>query len=260
MPQPAENPALSAAGASVKSAGEPTGKARAPCAAVAFTLPADGWFAMVTERIFEAALGISTARCIAGMNFEPQQRKLSIRVDFEVGSRFAVPGQAGEHPARDTVTETYPHLNFFQLKGEFEVRVPRVNLPDGKVALITPPRSGKLSGFTLVFEPLVPLLARKTTFTGAARISGPSVHRDMALCEKYVNEAARMADLSEARRVPRDEISRANCHEYVLLFADSDPDPAQHWVIFLAEGIELADDLRGEETRSPCASRGSRGE
>ena len=246
MPQPDENPALSAAGASVKNAGEPTGKARAPCAAVAFTLPADGWFAMVTERIFEAALGISTARCIAGMNFEPQQRKLSIRVDFEVSSRFAVPGQAGEHPARDTVTETYPHLNFFQL--------------NGKVALITPPWSGKLSGFTLVFEPLVPLLARKTTFTGAARISGPSVHRDMALCEKYVNEAARMADLSEARRVPRDEISRANCHEYVQLFADSDPDPAQHWVIFLAEGIELADDLRGEETRSPCASRGARGE
>ena len=29
---------------------------------------------------------------ISGMNFEPRQRKLSIRVNFELGSRFAVPG------------------------------------------------------------------------------------------------------------------------------------------------------------------------
>jgi hypothetical protein len=69
---------------------------------------------MVTEKIFETALGISSPWFIAGMNFEPQQRKLSIRVDFEVGSRFAVPGQAGEHPVHDTVTKTYRHLNFFQ--------------------------------------------------------------------------------------------------------------------------------------------------
>ena len=43
------------------------------------------------------------------MNFEPIQRKLNIRVDFEVGSRFAVPGQAGMHPVHDTVTKTYRH-------------------------------------------------------------------------------------------------------------------------------------------------------
>jgi transposase len=69
---------------------------------------------MVTEKIFESALGISSPWFIAGMNFEPQQRRLSIRVDFEVGSRFAVPGHAGAHPVYDTVTKTYRHLNFFQ--------------------------------------------------------------------------------------------------------------------------------------------------
>ncbi len=59
---------------------------------------------MVTEKIFEAALSISSPWYIAGMNFEPSQRKLMIRVDFEVGSRFAVPGQSGEHPVHDTLT------------------------------------------------------------------------------------------------------------------------------------------------------------
>jgi hypothetical protein len=36
---------------------------------------------------------------------------------------------------------------------------------------ITPPWSGKLSGFTLLFEAFVLLLARETTFTDASRIS-----------------------------------------------------------------------------------------
>ena len=70
---------------------------------------------VVTEKIFESALGISSPWFIAGMNFEPSQRKLNIRVDFEVGTRFAVPGQAGEHPVHNTVTKTYRHLNFLDI-------------------------------------------------------------------------------------------------------------------------------------------------
>ena len=174
------------------------------------------------------------------MNVDPSQRKLNIRVDFEFGSRFAVPGQAGMHPVHDTVPKTYRHLNFFQHECELEVRLPRVKLPDGKVMQITPPWSGKLSGFTLLFEAFVLLLARETTFTGASRISGLSVHRVMALCERYVNEAVSAADLSEVRRVAFDETSRAKGHEYVTLFADADPDPAWRRVIFVAEGKDAA--------------------
>ena len=191
---------------------------------------------MVTEKIFETALGISSPWFIAGMSFEPSQRKLNIRVDLEVGSRFAVPGQTGEHPVHDTVTKTYRHLNFFQHECEFEVRVPRVKLPDGKVVQVSPPWAGKLSGLSLLFEAFVLLLARETTFSGAARISGLSVHRVMALCERYVNEAVSMANLSEVRRVALDETSRAKGHDYVTLFADADPDPDRRRVIFVAEG------------------------
>lgn len=101
---------------------------------------------MVTEKIFEAALSISSPWYIAGMNFDEQQRKLHIRVDFEVGSRFTVPRQSGEHPVHDTVTKTYRHLNFFQHECELEVRVPRVKLPDGKVTLGEPTVGGQALG------------------------------------------------------------------------------------------------------------------
>ena len=109
------------------------------------------------------------------------------------------------HPVHDTVTKTYRHLNFFQHECELEVRLPRLKRPDGKVMPITPPWSGKLSGFTPRFEAFVLLPARETTFTGASRISGLSVHRVMALCERYVNE-------------------------------DADADPERRRVIFVAEG------------------------
>jgi transposase len=93
---------------------------------------------MVTEKIFEAALSISTPWYIAGMSFEESQRKLMIRVDFELGSRFAVAGHLGEHPVHDTVSKPYQHLNFFRHECELEVRVPRVKLSDGSVRQVRP--------------------------------------------------------------------------------------------------------------------------
>ena len=191
---------------------------------------------MVTEKIFEAALNISAPWYIAGMNFEPDHKKLRIRVDFEVGSRFSVAGQAGEHPAHDTVTKTYRHLNFFQHECELEVRVPRVKCPDGSVRQVTPPWAGKLSGFTLLFEAFVLLLCREMTFSGVARVTGLSVHRVMALCDRYVNSAVSLADFSEVRRIAIDETSRAKGHDYVTLFADADA----RKVIYVAEGNEAA--------------------
>ena len=194
------------------------------CAPAAGTIPrtVDGRVGMVTDKIFEAALGVSSPWFIAGMSFEPSQRKLNIRIDFEVGSRFAVPEQAGEHPVHDTVTKTYRHLNFFQHECLLEVRVPRVKLPDGSVRQVNPPWAGKLSGFTLLFEAFVLLLAREMTFTGVARITGLSVHRVMSLCERYVNEAVSVQSLAEVRRVAIDETSKAKGHEYVSLFADEE--------------------------------------
>lgn len=91
------------------------------------------------------------------------------------------------------MTKTYRHLNFFQHECELEVRVPRVKCPDGSVRQVTPPCAGKLSGFTLLFEAFVMLLCREMTFSGVARVTGLSVHRVTALCERYVNAAVSAA-------------------------------------------------------------------
>jgi len=101
----------------------------------------------MSNQIFEAALGIVNPWYIKGIDFDADRKSLAIQIDFVAGSRFAHPSADGVHPAHDTQTKRYRHLNFFQHECYLEVRVPRVKLPDGKVALVEPSWAGKLSGF-----------------------------------------------------------------------------------------------------------------
>ncbi len=64
---------------------------------------------------------------------------LTVEIDFEPGSRFAVHGQAGRHPVHDTILKRYRHLNFFRHECILQVRTPRVKLPDSAVRLTEPP-------------------------------------------------------------------------------------------------------------------------
>lgn len=184
------------------------------------------------NQIFEAALGIADPWYIHGVEFDAGQKHLSIHIDFVAGSRFAYPGTEGAHPVHDTQIKRYRHLNFFQHECHLEVRVPRVKLPDGRVALVEPDWAGKLSGFTLLFEALVLMLARQMPFAAVARIVGESWHRVYAICAKYVELAVDAADLSDIRAVAIDETSCQRGHDYLTLVADAE----QRRVVFVTEG------------------------
>src|SRR5215468_179819 len=131
----------------------------------------------MTNQLFEAALGIKSPWFVQAVDFDAGQRRLTVRVDFPRGTRFAHPKSPGEHPVHDTQIKQFRHLNFFQHECYLEVRVPRVKLPDGKVALVEPDWVGKLAGFTLLFEALVLMLAQQMPFAAVARTIGESWHR-----------------------------------------------------------------------------------
>ena len=101
------------------------------------------------------------------------------------------------------------------------MRTPRVKLPDGSVQLVKPPFAGRLSGFTLLFEALVLMLAPEMPFAAVARIVGISPHRVMAICGRYVALALAEADFSEVTALAIDESSRARGHDYITLAADA---------------------------------------
>ena len=186
------------------------------------------------DRLFEAALGITPPWLVAGVRFDEASRVLTVGIDFASGSRFALPDLAGEHPVHDTVTKSYRHLNFFQHECVLEVRTPRVRLPDGSVHLVRPPFAGKLSGFTLLFEALVLMLAPQMPFAAVARIAGISAYRVLAICRRYVTLALEAADLSPVKALAIDETSRARGHDYITLAADA----IERRVLAVAEGRE----------------------
>jgi transposase len=186
----------------------------------------------MSERLFEQALGIAVPWSVGAVKFDEAAKTLTITIDFTPGQRFAVAGRDGVHPVHDTIIKVYRHLNFFQHECRLQVRTPRVRLPDGKVVLVEPEFAGKLSGFTLLFEALILMLARQMPFAAVARIVGESAYRVTAVCTRYVELACAQADLSSVTALAIDETSRARGHDYVTLAADAD----ERRVVFVTEG------------------------
>ena len=186
----------------------------------------------MSAKLFETALGIVESWFIQGVDFDAGKKTLTIGVDFIAGSRFAVPGVEGMHPAHDTVAKRYRHLNFFQHECHLEVRVPRVRLPDGGIRQVEPDWAGRLAGFTLLFEALIMAMCREMTFAAVSRLVGLSWHQVVAICKRYVELGLEQADFSEVTRLAADETSKAKGHDYITLVADAD----QRRVLFVTEG------------------------
>jgi transposase len=195
---------------------------------------------MTNNQLFAAALGITAPWFVQTVDFDAGQRRLTIHIDFAPGSRFAHPKAPGEHPVYDTQVKRLRHLNFFQHECHLEVRVPRLRLPDGKVALVQPDWVGKLAGFTLLFEALVLMLAQQMPFAAVARIVGESWHRVHAICRRYVDLALDGADLSALSSVAIDETSYRRGHSYLTLVADAHA----RKVVFVSKG-RGADNIAG---------------
>jgi transposase len=195
---------------------------------------------MTNNQLFAAALGITAPWFVQTVDFDAGQRRLTIHIDFAPGSRFAHPKAPGEHPVYDTQVKRLRHLNFFQHECHLEVRVPRLRLPDGKVALFEPDWVGKLAGFTLLFEALVLMLAQQMPFAAVARIVGESWHRVHAICRRYVDLALDGADLSALSSVAIDETSYRRGHSYLTLVADAHA----RKVVFVSKG-RGADNIAG---------------
>jgi transposase len=186
----------------------------------------------MTNKLFETALGIATPWYVQGVDFDVEQKQLTIQVDFEIGSRFAFPGEAGEHPVHDTITKRYRHLNFFQHECFLEVRVPRVRLSDESVRLVEPDWVGKLNGFTLLFEAMILAFCQHLPFAVVARMVNISWYKVNAICTRYVELALEKMDLSELNAIAVDETSCRKGHDYITLFVDM----AKRRVVFVTKG------------------------
>lgn len=171
--------------------------------------------------LFQLALGIESPWRVQASEFDPERKRLDLRIDFEPGGTFACPecGRAG-CKAYDTSDKTWRHLNFFQHEAYLHVRTPQVRCERCGVKLAEVPWARHGSGFTLLFEAFLLALCKAMPVAAVARLVNEHDTRIWRVLHHYVGEARADADFSEVRCVGVDETSSKRGHNYVSLFVD----------------------------------------
>lgn len=173
------------------------------------------------NNLFQQALHISDPWFIKAINFDNEAKCLDIQIDFKRGAKFSPLDEPEQsYTAYDSVGKTWRHLNFFEYECHLHARVPRVKNADGKVKLISPPWSGVVNGFTLLFEALIVQLCQAMPVHCVAKITGVTDHKIWRMLDLYVEKAKANETFSEVTSIGVDETSVAKGHDYISLFVD----------------------------------------
>lgn len=191
---------------------------------------------MFTKPLFELALNIQEPWYIKDIQFNVENKRLDIYIDFRRGALFhyesAKENIAGDFKAYDTVDKEWRHLNFFEHECYLHARIPRLNISETVKRLIEPPWSGLSNGFTLLFKALILQLASHMPVHTVSQIISESDHKIWATLERYVTKALASNDYSDLKVVGMDETSKRKGHDYITLFVDL----LKKRTTFIAEG------------------------
>ena len=185
------------------------------------------------EELFRIALGLEKPWYIKTIDFKVEEKQLDLHIDFDSGSKFPCPSCDGPGcHVHDTIERTWRHLNFFQFKTYLHCRVPRTKCEDCGVKQVQVPWARKSSGFTLLMDSMIVILAQHMPVKTVADIIGEHDTRIWRVLEHYVQEARSNEDFSNVHSVCVDETSRAKGHNYISVFVDLD----ESRVIHVCEG------------------------
>ena len=187
--------------------------------------------------LLQMALGLTPPWQVSSSDFDPQQRRLDIKLDFPRGSVFSCPGCGqGGAKAYDTQEKAWRHLNFFQHETYMSARVPRVQCDKCGIRLVDVPWARAGSGFTLLFEAMIMTLAKSMPVKTIAAFVNEHDTRLWRVLHHYVDDARDNADYSKVSQVGVDETSSKRGHNYVSLFVDLEGPR----VLFATEGKDAS--------------------
>ena len=192
---------------------------------------------MKDTELLQMALGLTPPWQVSTAEFNPDEKRLDIRFDFPKGSTFNCPkcGQSGVK-SHDTIEKTWRHLNFFQHEAYLTAKAPRIDCDKCGVHLVDVPWARPGSGFTLLFEAMIMLLAKAMPVKTIAEFVNEHDTRLWRILHHYVDEARKAADHSQVKHVGMDETSRRKGHNYVSLFVDLD----ETRVLFATDGKDAS--------------------
>ena len=188
---------------------------------------------MKDTELFQTALMLTPPWQVVECQFDVNQERLNIHLDFLKGSQFSCPdcGQA-DCAVHDTEQKSWRHLNFFQHETYMYARVPRIKCSNCGVRLINVPWARADSEFTLLFEAYIMILAPSMPVKRIAELVSEHDTRLWRVLQHHVEEAREQADHSDVKKVGVDETSSKRGHNYVSIFVDLEKSKT----IFATEG------------------------
>ena len=191
---------------------------------------------MDTNTLFTMALGLQSPWEVRTLDFNADERRLDILVDFERGASFLCPICGQPAKVHDTEEKTWRHLDFFQHAAYLPVRVPRCKCDEHGVRQVEVPWAREGSGFTLLFQALLMTLVQGMPVAAAARLVGEHDTRTWRLLHHHVDEARSRKDMSGVTQLGIDETASRRGQNYITLFMDM----AARSLLFATEGRDAA--------------------
>lgn len=173
------------------------------------------------KEIFLKALWLEKPWYIKELNFNIEEERLDIYLDFEKWSKF----KNDEWDlvwVEQTENKTWKHLFFWQYCTYLHCRVPKLKTKDNKVRMIKVPWAREWSWFTLLFEWLVLELIKHMPISKVWNYLQEDDERLMRIATHYVNKSKEKADYSKIYKWWIDETSRKKWHNYITTFINFD--------------------------------------
>lgn len=187
---------------------------------------------MEANALFGKALGLEGEWKVVKSELDVGGRGLKLWLDFEAGTKFDCPQCAESCAVHDTVEKKWRHLDFWQHRTELVARVARTTCPEHGVLQVAVPWARAGSGFTLMMEAMIMLLAQQMSVSAAARHLGETDKRLWRVLDHYVMAAHAAKDWSAVTRIMVDETSARRGHRYVTVVLDAD----SHELLLMVEG------------------------
>lgn len=177
---------------------------------------------MNSESLFTVALGLLPPWHVIDIDFNPETGRIEFQVGFTTGAKFSCPVCAEpEQDVHDTRGRTWRHLNFFQYQAFIHADLPRVRCSKcGKTTQVVPPWSRPGSGFSLLMEALLVVLAKQMPVRAIGRLLDLNDGQIWRILDYYVAAARQREDFSAVDHVGLDETASRRGHHYVSLFHD----------------------------------------
>jgi len=201
---------------------------------------------MNENELFQAALGLLPPWLVSRCTFDESAGRLDIHLDFPRGGVFPCPVCGISCKAYDTDELTWRHLNFFQHQTFLHARTPRVECSHCGIHRVAVSWARPGSGFTLLLEALVMILAKSMPVLAVARFVNEHDTLVWRIVTHYVDAARAKADHSTVTQVGVDETASRRGQRYVSIFVDLE----QRKVLFATPGKDastvaaFADDLK----------------